>query len=101
MRSYRIPEPADRGCGCMPSNGCTQSGGCAQSGGCSQSAGRSPSDERTQRENNSCSEFVIAMAYVPWQYFNTVYDPDKALQAGTIFPELDKPFFGGRGMTRR
>lgn len=20
MRSYRIPEPADRGCGCMPSN---------------------------------------------------------------------------------
>ena len=40
-------------------------------------------------------DFVVAMAYVPWQYFTTVYEPDKALQVGTIFPELDKPFLAG------
>ncbi|MDD6306564.1 MAG: spore coat associated protein CotJA [Clostridiales bacterium] len=32
------------------------------------------------------------MAYVPWQYFTTVYETDKALEVGTIFPELDRPF---------
>lgn len=43
-------------------------------------------------------EYVLAMAYVPWQYFTKVYEPDKALEAGTIFPELDKPFLmAGRG----
>lgn len=46
-------------------------------------------------------EFVVAMAYVPWQTFGTVYDTDKALEVGTIFPELDKPFMPGRRMGRR
>ena len=44
--------------------------------------------------------FPIAMAYVPWQYFHTVYDVDKALCYGTIFPELNKPFYGKRGVSR-
>lgn len=35
-----------------------------------------------------------AMAYVEWQYFSVPYEPQKALQVGTIFPELDKPFLG-------
>ena len=43
------------------------------------------------------SEYPLAMAYVPWQYFNTVYEPDCALKHGTIFPELNKPFLGKRG----
>ena len=46
-------------------------------------------------------EFVVAMAYVPWQYFTTVYDTDKALEVGTIFPELDKPFLAGGRCCRR
>lgn len=47
-------------------------------------------------------DYVVGMAYVPWQYFTSVYETDKALEAGTIFPELDKPFWaGGRGMCRR
>lgn len=46
----------------------------------------------------SRDEYVLAMAYVPWQYFTNVYEPDKALRVGTIFPELDKPFLAeGRG----
>ena len=38
---------------------------------------------------------AIAMAYVPWQRWNTTYEVEKALCRGTIFPELDKPFCGG------
>lgn len=38
---------------------------------------------------------VVAMAYVPFQQFNTTYSPEKGLEMGTIFPELDKPFLGG------
>ena len=40
----------------------------------------------------------LAMAYVPWQEFECTYEPMQALRAGTIFPELDKPFYGRRGM---
>ncbi len=70
MRNYRMPGVMEKPCGC---------------GGDSSYMDR---------------EFVPAMAYVPWQYFTTVYEPDKALEIGTIFPELDKPFLG-RGMGRR
>lgn len=38
---------------------------------------------------------VVAMAYVPFQQFNTTFTPEKGLEMGTIFPELDKPFLGG------
>lgn len=39
--------------------------------------------------------FVVGMAYVPWQHFGNVYEPCKGLSRGTIFPDLDKPFEGG------
>ena len=42
----------------------------------------------------------LGMAYVPWQQFDTVYEVDKALGCGTIFPELYKPFLGKRGAMR-
>ena len=44
------------------------------------------------KETNT--EQVPGMAYVPWQQFTRTYDPNRALRAGTIFPELDKPFTG-------
>ena len=44
--------------------------------------------------------FSLAMAYVPWQRWNQTYELEKALWAGTIFPELDKPFLGKRGACR-
>ncbi len=52
------------------------------------------------RLNNSMDtlgQFPIAMAYVPWQRFGQTYNLDQALCAGTIFPELNKPFCGKRG----
>ena len=35
----------------------------------------------------------LAIASVPIQQWNTVYDEEQAFKAGTIFPELNKPFF--------
>ena len=46
-------------------------------------------------------EQVVAMAYVPWQTFHKTYEPQRALKAGTIFPELDKPFIGRPGGMRK
>ena len=39
----------------------------------------------------------VGMAYVPWQCFHETFEVDKALQCGTIFPELSKPFAGKGG----
>lgn len=46
-----------------------------------------------------CSIFTTqrisyGMAYVPYQSWEKVYDPTIALERGTIFPGLDKPFIG-------
>ncbi len=46
------------------------------------------------------NRFPIGMAYVPWQTWRNIYEPDKALQRGTIFEELDKPFYGAQGVKR-
>ena len=45
------------------------------------------------------AETPIGMAYVPMQKFRTVFDTDVALTQGTIFPELDKPWLGGRAFS--
>lgn len=39
-------------------------------------------------------ETPVAMAYIPFQQFGKLYVPEKALERGTVFPELDKPFLG-------
>lgn len=42
-------------------------------------------------------EFPIAMAYVPWQSFQGIYENlENAFLIGTIFPCLNKPFDGRR-----
>ena len=42
----------------------------------------------------------LTMAYVSMQKFKTTFELCKALQMGTIFPELCKPFCGKRGGCR-
>lgn len=37
---------------------------------------------------------VLAMAYVPMQEYGVLYDEADALCAGTLYPDLDKPFTG-------
>ncbi len=51
--------------------------------------------------DGSCSSgYEVAMAYVPWQNFTRAYEPQRAWNTGTIFPELDKPFLGAGGKRR-
>ena len=40
-------------------------------------------------------QFPVGMAYVPWQQWQQVYAIDVALNVGTIFPDLNKPFIMG------
>ena len=58
-----------------------------------------------ERCDNDCSRgrdmlygMPLAMGYVPWQNYECTYEPAQALKAGTIFPELDKPFYGRKGV---
>ncbi len=40
---------------------------------------------------------VLTMAFVNLQPFADVYTPESALMAGTLFPDIDKPFrMGGK-----
>lgn len=40
---------------------------------------------------------VPAMAYVPFQQWSSsLLSAERALEAGTLFPVLNKPFYGGR-----
>ena len=59
--------------------------------------GRCPQSAIMPR-TDTMREKAIGMAYVPWQQFGCTYEPMQGLQAGTIFPELEKPFYGRRGM---
>lgn len=44
---------------------------------------------------NSCDFPVsLAMSYVPWQKWETLFDESAALKRGTAFPSLELPFLG-------
>lgn len=43
------------------------------------------------------SRMPLAMAYVPWQKWCSLYEADKGFCRGTIFEQLDKPFKGTGG----
>lgn len=42
----------------------------------------------------------LAMAYVPWQTWQDIYEADKGFHCGTIFQELNLPFLGKGGSRR-
>ncbi len=47
------------------------------------------------------AQISLAMAYVPMQRFENLYDDEKGFEAGTVFAALDKPFFGAKTGGRR
>lgn len=57
---------------------------------------------REKDETTKCDElkfscvdnYPLAIAYVPMQRFRDLYDNTSALNRGTLFKELDKPFDG-------
>lgn len=74
--------------------------GCEACDSCDMSCERNRNrcDDDCSRGRDMLYGVPLAMGYVPWQNFECTYEPAQALQAGTIFPELDKPFYGRRGM---
>lgn len=40
------------------------------------------------------SDYTVAMLYVPMQTDTSMFDEMKALECGTLFPVLSKPFAG-------
>lgn len=68
------------------------SGQCINSSACAGSCQTSRDDMYMHLKH-----LVPAMAYVPYQQFTSAYDLKYALDVGTIFPQLCKPFCGKRG----
>lgn len=52
---------------------------------------------RVENHNETERKMPLGISYVPWQEFSKMYEPMKALERGTAFPELDFPFCGIRG----
>ena len=44
--------------------------------------------------SNPLSGFPLAMAYVPYQSFEKLNEPAKALECGSLFEALYMPFYG-------
>lgn len=48
-------------------------------------------------ESTFPSHVSLGMMYVPFQRFENLYDGEKALERGTLFADLDMPFYGRKG----
>lgn len=57
-------------------------------------------DSLCQNEKiSACIDHLpLAMAYVPMQSWCDVYELQVGFRKGTMFPELDKPFYGAGGV---
>lgn len=49
-------------------------------------------------DDKCIDKLPLAMAYVPFQKWKNVYDASAGLQAGTIFKDLELPFYGYKNM---
>lgn len=67
---------------------------------------KAENDDSTDADTCSMPEGTLpktlayAMAYVPFQQWETPYDSEVALSRGTVFPCLDKPFIGEEAVRR-
>ena len=77
IESERNSSVQGSGCGC---NGTSEHADCGC--GCNDSSLISEFD------------YSLAMAYSPYQQFQNIYCEEEGFAIGTIFKELDKPFYG-------
>lgn len=54
-----------------------------------------------QNESTFPAQVSLAMMYVPFQRFENLYEPDNALERGTLYKDLDLPFYGSKGGNKR
>ena len=86
------PQPIDRkmndqGCSCKNrENETRESCNCIMPG----------SNGKSHEMFSHLQHLESAMAYVPWQQWQTPYGPERGLAQGTIFSELDLAFDKGR-----
>lgn len=55
-----------------------------------------PKPQSRKFDDTPLRDLPIAMAYVPMQTFGKTYEPECALNNGTLFEALCKPFLGKR-----
>lgn len=48
--------------------------------------------ESTKGDNYPVYGRELARAYVPWQMYGVTYSPAEALEKGTLFPDLYRPY---------
>lgn len=53
------------------------------------------SDKPVTFDRTFLEDLPLAMAYVSFQQWRSIYPQDEALERGTLFQELDLPFRGG------
>ena len=58
---------------------------------------QTPQMPEAVQESSFPAKVSLAMMYVPYQRFERLYGEEKALERGTLFEELDLPFYGGKG----
>jgi len=49
-------------------------------------------DKQKTETTSEQHHMKLAQAYVPWQTFDKTFSPKEALQKGTLFPELYRPY---------
>lgn len=85
-------------CGAVPADTCSYSREQeTRSGGLCASARDTEADcdcNQGARSSGLLDGKSLAMVYSPYQHFETLYDPRQGLCNGTIFGELNKPFYG-------
>ena len=47
-------------------------------------------------DDNGNFDGILTMAFVNMQPIDSVYEIDEGFHKGTIFPNIDKPFYGGK-----
>lgn len=57
---------------------------------------REMSNRPCEMERHNMEGISLAMAYVPWQRWGNLYQPEEGFHCGTIFKDLDLPFTGRR-----
>lgn len=75
----------------MKRRGCNAS---AASVSCARPEPTCPVCRDTRTTYDELSSMPIAMAYVPWQEWQNIFEVEKGFRCGTIFEELNKPFRG-------
>lgn len=87
-------------CGCAAPVSQSEPGFCMAREEARRSNRRTSRSSCGRRKEEPLYGMPVAMAYVPWQNWEDVYDLCDGFSSGTIFKELTKPFLGRGGWKR-